>query len=61
MILAHENKCAMCGKETVANDKSNKKKEQQQQENDLTSSLKIQYLWIYGMIAEIESYCESST
>ena len=41
MILAHENKCAMCGKETVDNEKSNKKKEQQQQENDLTSSLTI--------------------
>jgi hypothetical protein len=35
MILTHENKCAMCGKETVASyghDRNKSDKEQQQQE-----------------------------
>jgi uncharacterized Zn finger protein (UPF0148 family) len=40
MILAHENKCAMCGKVAVVRDEPDRKnkKEQQQQENNSSSS-----------------------
>ena len=40
MILAHENKCAMCGKETIISVEHDNKNEkpQQQQENDSISS-----------------------
>jgi hypothetical protein len=40
MTLAHENKCAMCGKETIISVEHDNKNEksQQQQENDSISS-----------------------
>jgi hypothetical protein len=43
MILAHENKCAMCGKEAIMRGEYDNKneKEQQEQENNLSSSTTI--------------------
>jgi hypothetical protein len=47
MILAHENKCAMCGKDTIISRERGKKKEkenQQIQENNSTSTIIIEQI-----------------
>jgi hypothetical protein len=46
MILAHENKCAMCGKDAVVRDEPDRKneKEQQQQENNSTSTIIVEQI-----------------
>jgi hypothetical protein len=47
MILTYENRCAMCGKETIVRDDhdSNKnEKEQQQQEKPYTSNIVVEQI-----------------
>jgi hypothetical protein len=47
MILAHENKCAMCGKDTIVKDEPDKKKEKEQkqeQENNTTSTIIVEQI-----------------
>ncbi|MFL6340813.1 MAG: hypothetical protein ACJ72U_04615 [Nitrososphaeraceae archaeon] len=42
MILAYENKCAMCGKDVIVGDKTdNKNEKEQKQQNNSSSSTMI--------------------
>jgi hypothetical protein len=45
MILAHEKKCAMCGKDTIISDEhDNKNKTKHQQENNSTSTIMVEQI-----------------